>query len=335
MKSEQLFNTYKEIIKKSLKGVRFNDIKPYGNEFITYMGDMKVIGGTFDIQLVGKHLENGIDYIGFQADFLEPTTYDENGIPTEHHTTIGICTATIKDNKVIKSNFNELESKLQVINYYINNQIAQELQDICNEYEFKYKKLANQEIALCAKNTNNKWQEWIKFDLDKRNISIIGNTDNCNIWFCDTRKDMNPTKITSFVGKLNHLFRRFNTSVKIKTLIDPEDWQQIAGVEDAYEDNYYDIKFHDIEFGADNYIYFTVEQGEYGLDGLFRIHDPANGPDMELVRLDNCCMEEDINFADAHWSEMEEKLCEIARQREEKMEKNNQDNSEEDSEEVL
>lgn len=335
MKSEQFFYTYKEVIEKALKWINLREIKPYGNEFITYMGDVKLNDGTFDIQLIGKHLEDEIDYIGFQADFIKPTTYDENGVPTEHRMTIGVCTATIKDNKIIKSNFDELENKLEMINYYINNQIRQELQDICDKYEFKYKKLSYQEIALCAKNTNNEWQEWIKLDLDKRNIFIVGNTDECNIWFCDTRKDMNPTKITSFVAKLNNLFGRFNTSVKIKTLIDPEDWQQIAGVEDAYEDNYYDIKFHDIEFGDDNYIYFTVEQGEYGLDGLFRIHDSANGPDMELVRLDDCCMEEDINFADAHWAEMEEKLCEIARQREEKMKKNNQDNCEEDSEEVL
>lgn len=340
MKSKEFFNTYKKIIEKSLKWINFRDIKPYDREFLTYMGEMKVYKGIFDIELIGKHLEDGIDYIGFQADFIKPTTYDEKGVPTKHCTTIGICTATIKDDRIIESNFNELENKLQVINYYINEQIKEELKEICNEYEFEYKELSNQKIALYAENTNNEWQEWITFDLGKRNITILGNTDQCNLWFYRTRKDMNPMKITSFVTKLNILFRRFNTSVNIKTLIDPEDWQQIANVNDAYEDNYYDIKFHDIQFGDDNYVYFTVEKGEYGLDGLFRIHDPDNGSDMTLVGLDNCCIEENINFADAHWEEMQEKLCEIVRQRQERMEKNKQYDpieniSEEDSEEVL
>lgn len=210
MKSKEFFNTYKEIIEKSLKWIKFRNTKPYGREFLTFTGDMKVATGIFDIQLIGKHLEDGTDYIGFQADFLKPTTYDEKGVPTEHRNTIGICTATIKDNKIIESNFNELENKLQVVNYYINKQIKEELKEICNEYEFQYKELSNKKLAMYAKDIDKKWQEWIKLDLDKRNISVIGNTDQCNIWFCDTRKDMNPTKITSLVAKLNNLFRRFN-----------------------------------------------------------------------------------------------------------------------------
>lgn len=49
--------------------------------------------------------------------------------------------------------------------------------------------------------------------------------------------------------------------------------------------------------------------------------------------MDNCCTEENMDFANAHWEEIEEKLCEIAKQREEKIENDKQ--YEDDSEEVL
>lgn len=213
---------------------------------------------------------------------------------------------------------------MQVVNYYINEQIKEELKNICDKYEFKYKELSDIKVVLCAKDTDKHWQEWIKLDLQKNEIQITGNTDQCNFWFYDTRKDMTPNRIINFVASLNNLFRKFDTSVQIKTLIDPEDWQEIANVNDAYKDNLYNIEFHDIAFGEDNYIYFSLEYGEYSLDGLFRIHDPANGSDMSLVSID-CSTADDRNFVNAHWEEIEEKLCEIANQRQEKIEKNEEE----------
>lgn len=206
----------------------------------------------------------------------------------------------------------------------ISEDVKSEFKNICNKYEFKFKELSNRKVALCVKDTDKHWIEWIKLDLNKGNIFIVGNTDNCNFGFCDTRKDMTPNKIINFVADLNNLFRRFGTSTQIKTLIDSEDWQEIANVNDAYKDNLYNIQFHDIAFTEDNYIYFSVEYGEYSLDGLFRIHDPTNGPDMDLVSID-CSTEEDRNFVNAHWEEIQEKLCEIAKQREEKIEKNEEE----------
>lgn len=320
MKIDELINTYKEKIESYLGWINLKNMQPYGREFLTYMGDIKLHEGLIDMQLIGKHLENEVDYIGFQTDFIRPTTYDEKGIPTEHRTTVEICEATIKDNKIIESNFNELENKLKIINCYICKELRDELENICNKYKFKFKEKIENKIALCAKDTDRHWQEWIILDLKNKDVKITGNTDNCNFWFCDTRKDLTPERITNFTGDLNGLLRRLNVSVKLKTLIDPEDWQEIAKVNDAYNDNRYNIQFHDVAFGDDNYIYFNIENGDRGIEGLFRIHDLENGSDMTLVSMD-CRVDEDKAFADAHWEEIEEKLCEYAKQRQEKIEK--------------
>ncbi len=191
-----------------------------------------------------------------------------------------------------------------------------QLKNICKKYNFKYAEHSEDKIALCAKNTDKDWYDWIKLDLKNKDVTLIGNTDQCNFWFCDTRKDMTPNKIIEFVADLNTMFRKFNDSyITIKTLIDPEDWQEIAQVNDAYEDNRYNIKFKSIEYGNDNYIYFTILKEDYGFDGLFRIHDPANGPDMDLVSISDCEGKEDQDFFNAHWEEIENELCKRAREK--------------------
>lgn len=194
-------------------------------------------------------------------------------------------------------------------------QYKEELKNICSKYNFKYKELSEEEICLCAKNMNEQWEKWIEFDLKKRDIQIAGNTDQCNFWFYNTRKDMTPDKINSFVGDINELFRKFGKYTKVKTLIDSEDWQEIAGIDDAYKDNLYNIYFHDIEFSEDNYIFFSIEYGEDSLDGIFRISDLVNGPDMKLVSIE-CTSQQDKDFVNAHWEEIEEKLCEIIKEKE-------------------
>lgn len=192
----------------------------------------------------------------------------------------------------------------------------EQLKNICEKYDFKYKEYSKNKISLCAKNTDNHWRDWIKLDLQNKDITLIGNTDNCNFWFCDTRKDMTPEKIIEFVADINTMLRKFNDSyITIKSLIDPEDWQEIAQVKDAYEDDRYKIQFKSIEFGADNYIYFTVLKEEYEFDGLFRIHDPANGNDMTLVSISDCEEKKDQDFFNAHWEEIENELCNCAKNR--------------------
>lgn len=127
---------------------------------------------------------------------------------------------------------------------------------------------------------------------------------------------MTPERIIEFVADLNTMLREFNDSyIAVKTLIDPEDWQEIAQVQDAYEDNRYKIQFEEIEFGSDNYIYFSILKERTMFNGLFRIHDPENGNDMTLVTISDCVKKEDQNFFNAHWDEIENELCERVKER--------------------
>lgn len=192
----------------------------------------------------------------------------------------------------------------------------EQFKNICKKFDFKYKEYSENQIVLCAKNTDKHWSNWIKLDLKNKGVTLMGNTDNCNFWFCDTRKDMTPEKIIEFVADINTVLRKFNDSyITIKSLIDPEDWQEIAQVKDAYEDDRYKIQFKSIEFGADNYIYFTVLKEGYEFDGLFRIHDPANGSDMKLISISDCEKKQDQDFFNAHWEEIENELCNSVKER--------------------
>lgn len=192
------------------------------------------------------------------------------------------------------------------------NNYKEKFKNICKNYKFKYVENSENEISLCAKNTDREWVNWITLDLKQKKTILIGNTDQCNLWFYKTRKDMNPEKIIGFVAELNNILREFNDSyIMVKTIIDPEDWQEIAQIRDAYKDDRYKIQFKSIEFGNDNYIYFTILKEGYEFEGLFRIHDPENGPDMTLVSISNCCVEKDQEFFNAHWEEIENELCKI------------------------
>ena len=203
--------------------------------------------------------------------------------------------------------------------------------NIAKKFDFKIKETQDS-ISLCAKDVDGKWIKWIEHNFKDNKTYITGNTDQCNLWFCYTRKDMTPDRILEFVANLNDTLRKANDYVTVKTLIDPEDWQEIAQVRDAYEDNRYQIYIREIAFedNGNEYIFFTVMKEKYAFEGLFRIHDPANGPDMEIVNISDCCIKEDQDFMNAHWEEMEEKMKEYANER-----LNSLENSEENEDEVL
>lgn len=211
--------------------------------------------------------------------------------------------------------------------------IKEQLQNICKKYNFKYKEYPNNKISLCAESIDSykkckEWIDWITIYLDTKTVVITGNTDNCNLWFYDTRKDMTTDKIIEFVADTNTMLREFNDSyVTIKSLIDPEDWQEIAKVQDAYNDNRYKVQFEEIEIGSDNYIYFSILKEKYLFNGLFRIHDPGNGKDMTLISISDCENKKDQNFFNAHWEEIEKELCNYVKER--------QNNIEEIQEETL
>lgn len=63
----------------------------------------------------------------------------------------------------------------------------------------------------------------------------------------------------------------------------------------------------DFEFDDEGYLHFTVEIDGYGLEGLFRIYEPANGNSMELVSIDYGYLHPDIAN---EWSLIENELIE-------------------------
>lgn len=119
-------------------------------------------------------------------------------------------------------------------------EIANSFKEIAKEFKFKIKEV-DPLIVLCAKDTDKKWQEWITYNKDDYSISITGNSDQCNFWFCDTRKDLTPEKIIEFVDSLNNTLEK-SDYIPLRVLIDPEDWQAIAKVNDAYNDIRYTEK---------------------------------------------------------------------------------------------
>lgn len=117
-------------------------------------------------------------------------------------------------------------------------EISNNFKELAKKYKFKTVESGN-DIILCAKNTDKEWAEWITYNKDNNSVSVVGNTDQCNFWFYDTRKDLTPEKIIDFVNELNAVFEKTHYEIPLRTLIDPEDWQEIAKVEDAYTDSRY------------------------------------------------------------------------------------------------
>lgn len=128
------------------------------------------------------------------------------------------------------------------------------LKEVAKKYGFEYKENYKVEWSverdrnnnkifipldevLLAKNTDGKCVIWI-YRKDNT-IFVCGNTDNLNIWLSDTRKDLSADTLVEFCNELNEWADEYGWTVPLRVIIDPEDWQEIAGVEDALEDKRY------------------------------------------------------------------------------------------------
>lgn len=113
---------------------------------------------------------------------------------------------------------------------------VEKFQELAEKYGFE----AEQNdfmISLGAKNTDGEWTPWIRYNYHFEEVLICGETDTLNIWLSETRPDMTPEKCVAFVDELNKLFDFHGSdTIIIRDLIDPEDWQEIANVPDASED---------------------------------------------------------------------------------------------------
>tara|TARA_B100000282_G_C31733809_1_gene492342 strand:- start:697 stop:1278 length:582 start_codon:yes stop_codon:yes gene_type:complete len=111
---------------------------------------------------------------------------------------------------------------------------------IARKYGFKaHNAISTNQVVLEAKNTDGEWQTWFTINLDTGKLSLRGNTDHSNLWFHQTRRDMTPRKLVRFVKEINAFITSVNPHILVRHLIDPEDYQQIANINDAYDDERY------------------------------------------------------------------------------------------------
>ena len=115
------------------------------------------------------------------------------------------------------------------------------LRKLARKYRFKCW-YSEYRFVFIANDTSGEAVDWITLDRNDMmfhhtwHLSSAGNTDQLNLWFCQTRKDLTPKKIVSFIKSLSSIL---NYNLKVYNVIDPEDWQEIAKVNDAYDDARY------------------------------------------------------------------------------------------------
>lgn len=124
-----------------------------------------------------------------------------------------------------------------IITFSSTNRTLTNFLEVGCKYDFRTE-LTKYGGCIYAKNTDGEDYPWLKYITSSDLFSITGNTDHCNLWFYDTRPDLTPEKLIEFVKDLNKALEP-DEPILLKTLIDPEDWQEIADVQDAFEDERY------------------------------------------------------------------------------------------------
>lgn len=121
----------------------------------------------------------------------------------------------------------------------MDNEERQKFIDFIKKYGFDVEE-KKKIIYLLAKNTDGKLIRWIEYHYGAGAVGFHGNTDFNNLWFHETRPDLTPDKLIEFVKDLNEAANIYaGDRFRLKELIDPEDWQEIARVHDAYSDMRY------------------------------------------------------------------------------------------------
>ena len=83
--------------------------------------------------------------------------------------------------------------------------------------------------TVLARNTDGNLTKWFRYNRGNDTITIFGNTDSLNLWLSDTTS----LKAEDLVNYFTAL------QVGMQEFVDPEDWQEIADVQDASEDARY------------------------------------------------------------------------------------------------
>lgn len=104
------------------------------------------------------------------------------------------------------------------------------------KYGFRARPLGDN-VLVFARNIDGCWVNWIKYNAKSGSVCCTGNTDYLNLWFGVTRCDLTPEKLISFAAELNKALNlKGEDQFHLWELIDPEDWQQIANINDAHKD---------------------------------------------------------------------------------------------------
>lgn len=114
------------------------------------------------------------------------------------------------------------------------NKTVKNIKVLANKYNFEVME-TDLGVDLICKNIDNKNVRWIKYNQKTDTVTLAGNTDQCNLWFGETRPDLTPERIIEFVKDLN-IALDLKPPYKLKDLIDNEDWQEIAGICEASKD---------------------------------------------------------------------------------------------------
>lgn len=94
---------------------------------------------------------------------------------------------------------------------------------------FETKTVKNPSVFVFAKNTDGKEVKWFEYNSNEDRYHG-NNTDQWNIWLCDTRKDLTAEDLVTMFTEIE---------AEMRVFVDPEDWQELANVCDAYEDKKY------------------------------------------------------------------------------------------------
>lgn len=130
--------------------------------------------------------------------------------------------------------------------------IRNEVEELCREYGFRVVDASEDPTSLLSrdksgnlmdfiiqgKDIDGQWASWISYsDSSPDDTVYVMNTDTNNMWLYETRPDLTPGAIAAFTAKLAGLLDA--SDLKVSDIVDPEDWQEIAGVTDAYGDERY------------------------------------------------------------------------------------------------
>lgn len=181
---------------------------------------------------------------------------------------------------------------------------------------------------------------FLNFGAGREDVLYYENVEEqCNamekIWnsFEDNDKPewITPEQIQEYRDRMNQKLKENGLSSYVEGLSDALDEtnRMLSGISEKnvmesatnvsekineYKNEQMTLPLSNFEFDdEDGYLHFTVTADDYELEGLFRIHDPENGSDMELVSIDYGYL---YPVIEQQWSSIEEMLKQVVMQRE-------------------